>query len=782
MTDEREKDDDEYEDETSESEEEYEDEVEGAEASGESAGEESADSVASWGYEEKKRRFSKEMLAGFAVVGLLLTIFGVVVYKKFPGASDSAEVVKAGPDVSLNNPEGVAPENDPNDPFAAGVGDNLGTQTEPGTGEGNSGELFIGENSGGLNAQSGTPTTFEPGGSGAETASMFPDPVLSGQSGSNDPFASNSETPDLFAGQSEPGSATESADLFAAAPRTDQFGRPLAGNASGAIDQGQTTTLKNPTKPTDVDRRNVFGSGQSEFADSGRADPFSTPGLAGKSTDSTTSSLDPLGSYQNPDAGNSFDNPSRKTEAGSGLVIGEPAGIGSSGAGSADPFSPGNQFAQNGPKAGGTSASSTRNDPFATTPADKVSNDPFGSPAETGSSRPGGLFDRKPKKPQAEIDFGGSEPSSTGITSGVVDKGRKEPGNLLGSGSSVTGSPGKPTDPFGSNEPFGTLDSGSSDKTSASPASGSPVISNDPFGSQTGTASNDLFSNPTSGSAPASNTGNSFDNGRNEPANLFPESNTGRSTVGTASNDPFQSPLTSTSDSSFPSASSPANSSNPFGSERLKAATSAETATFASKPAKSRGEDKPGTYTVQEGDTYWNISKKVYGTAKYFQVLADHNLNTIADPQKMKAGTVVQTPDAGVLQRKLTTVVRAAPTGLTGRIETSGRADGAGSSSSNGLEKSADGTVTASRQPTSGTEPSGILFNEQGYPLFRIGETDTLTSIASDHLGRSSRWEQVYNMNRDQLQSPDKLQIGMLLKLPADASRVPLIDRTSSLR
>jgi len=37
-------------------------------------------------------------------------------------------------------------------------------------------------------------------------------------------------------------------------------------------------------------------------------------------------------------------------------------------------------------------------------------------------------------------------------------------------------------------------------------------------------------------------------------------------------------------------------------------------------------------------------------------------------------------------------------------------------------------------------------------------------------------------MNRDQLQSPDKLQIGMHLKLPADASRVPLVDRTSSLR
>ena len=185
---------------------------------------------------------------------------------------------------------------------------------------------------------------------------------------------------------------------------------------------------------------------------------------------------------------------------------------------------------------------------------------------------------------------------------------------------------------------------------------------------------------------------------------------------------------------------------------------------------------------MQEGDSYWNISKKVYGTAKYFQVLADLNQGTIADPQKMKAGTVIQTPDASFLQSQLKTVRRTAPTGLTGSIETDGRADRAGNTDSDDSSASNAETVVVSRRPATQEEPSGILFNQQGYPMFRIGETDTLTSIAADHLGRASRWEQIYNMNRDRLQSPDKLQIGMVLKLPADASRVPLIDRTSSLR
>jgi nucleoid-associated protein YgaU len=186
-----------------------------------------------------------------------------------------------------------------------------------------------------------------------------------------------------------------------------------------------------------------------------------------------------------------------------------------------------------------------------------------------------------------------------------------------------------------------------------------------------------------------------------------------------------------------------------------------------------------GTYTIKDGDSYWNISKKVYGTAKYFQVLADYNRRTIADPQKMKAGVAIETPPASILLQRMKTVRRTAPTGLAGRVEPSGRA---GSASLSASASSAAESVVVSRRETKPAEPSGILFTQQGYPLYRIGETDTLTSIASDHLGRASRWQQVYNMNRDQLQSPDKLQIGMLLKLPADASRVPLVDHVSSLR
>ena len=43
---------------------------------------------------------------------------------------------------------------------------------------------------------------------------------------------------------------------------------------------------------------------------------------------------------------------------------------------------------------------------------------------------------------------------------------------------------------------------------------------------------------------------------------------------------------------------------------------------------------------------------------------------------------------------------------------------------------------------------------------------DTLSAIAGRSLGDESRWREVYDLNRDQLKSPDQLDVGMVLKLP----------------
>ena len=54
--------------------------------------------------------------------------------------------------------------------------------------------------------------------------------------------------------------------------------------------------------------------------------------------------------------------------------------------------------------------------------------------------------------------------------------------------------------------------------------------------------------------------------------------------------------------------------------------------------------------------------------------------------------------------------------------------------------------------------------------MYRVGEGDTLGTIAQDHLGRSSRWPRIVELNRESLKDPDDMKLGMILRLPEDAS------------
>ena len=162
-----------------------------------------------------------------------------------------------------------------------------------------------------------------------------------------------------------------------------------------------------------------------------------------------------------------------------------------------------------------------------------------------------------------------------------------------------------------------------------------------------------------------------------------------------------------------------------------------------------------GGYPVQSGDSYWKISRKVYGTFRYYRVLAEYNSKAIPEPAQMRPGMIVQTPDESILRRMLL----------------------ANSSASAG---SAEAVRPAGSPPV--TPEQGVFFDEKNQPRFRVGKSDTLTTIAVDHLGRWARWRQIYEMNSDQLDNPNKLQIGMILKLPADATRTAMTGRESGNR
>ena len=173
---------------------------------------------------------------------------------------------------------------------------------------------------------------------------------------------------------------------------------------------------------------------------------------------------------------------------------------------------------------------------------------------------------------------------------------------------------------------------------------------------------------------------------------------------------------------------------------------------FSQQPATAVG----GEYVVQNGENFWTISKKLYGTGRYFQLLAQINKSRVSDPRKMKPGLKLIAPDRAAIEARYQASHKITQTTVS---EFTGS--------------------TAVRKPG---KPAGFFISTDGRPMYRVGSNDTLTDISQKHLGRSSRWYQIYQINRQRLQNPNKLQIGTELQLPYDASRVSLVPGNSSSR
>lgn len=49
---------------------------------------------------------------------------------------------------------------------------------------------------------------------------------------------------------------------------------------------------------------------------------------------------------------------------------------------------------------------------------------------------------------------------------------------------------------------------------------------------------------------------------------------------------------------------------------------------------------------------------------------------------------------------------------------------------------------------------------------YTVQKGDTLSAIAQQHYGKASRWHAIFDANRDQLDDPDLIRPGQVLKLP----------------
>jgi nucleoid-associated protein YgaU len=64
--------------------------------------------------------------------------------------------------------------------------------------------------------------------------------------------------------------------------------------------------------------------------------------------------------------------------------------------------------------------------------------------------------------------------------------------------------------------------------------------------------------------------------------------------------------------------------------------------------------------------------------------------------------------------------------------------------------------------PGTGTAGTGATAN-----TYTVKSGDTLSKIAKEHLGDANAYMTIFEANRDQLNDPDKIQPGQVLKIPA---------------
>jgi len=58
------------------------------------------------------------------------------------------------------------------------------------------------------------------------------------------------------------------------------------------------------------------------------------------------------------------------------------------------------------------------------------------------------------------------------------------------------------------------------------------------------------------------------------------------------------------------------------------------------------------------------------------------------------------------------------------------------------------------------------LFSATGYRTYTVKPGDTLSSIATSYYGSATAYPKIFDANRDQLNDPNKILPGQVLKIP----------------
>jgi nucleoid-associated protein YgaU len=133
----------------------------------------------------------------------------------------------------------------------------------------------------------------------------------------------------------------------------------------------------------------------------------------------------------------------------------------------------------------------------------------------------------------------------------------------------------------------------------------------------------------------------------------------------------------------------------------------------------------PHEFTIREYDTLSDIAAQKLGDAGLWPQLYEANRAVLPDPNHLPVGQKIRLPELRRAEQRVAPTNTAPPT----QLARSGR-------------------------------------NQANKRVYEVQENDTLIKIARHFYQDSAMFREIYEANRDQLQSPDDLRAGMVLRLP----------------
>ncbi|QDU33128.1 LysM domain/BON superfamily protein [Poriferisphaera corsica] len=153
--------------------------------------------------------------------------------------------------------------------------------------------------------------------------------------------------------------------------------------------------------------------------------------------------------------------------------------------------------------------------------------------------------------------------------------------------------------------------------------------------------------------------------------------------------------------------------------KELETNTQTSTASATRTPTQSSNE-----ITVKPGDTLSELSLRYLGSSKHWKKILAHN--NMKDASELRAGMKLKLP-----------TLDNTPAPSTQQTSSATRA-----------------TTPRNTQPTSSSK------------TYTVRSGDSLIRIAKRELGDGSRWQEIFDLNKATLKSPDAIKVGQTLKLP----------------